>query len=114
MKDFELLDLSEIVIITLGEKGSVIRMKEGEIIIPAADPKNILDPTGVGDAFRAGLIKGIVHQLPWDVTGRMASLAASYVLETDGPQNHRYSLKEFIDRYNDVFGKNKILKSLEA
>lgn len=104
MDDADLLRLAETVIVTLGEKGTEIRKQDGVIHIPVAPPKQILDPTGVGDAFRSGLMKGLVHGLSWEAAGRMGSLAATYVLETDGgPQSHAYDLDGFVQRYNEVF-----------
>ncbi len=67
-------------------------------------PRQVVNPTGVGDAYRAGIIKGFLHNLPWDVVGRMASLSATYVIESDGPQCRRYSLEEFVSRYEQHFG----------
>ena len=105
LDDVALLSLAETVVVTLGEKGSEIRSASGTVSIPAVKPKQVLDPTGVGDAFRAGLVKGIALGLPWETSGRMGSLAAAYVLETDGPQSHRYTREEFIRRYEENFGE---------
>ncbi len=108
----QILGLTETLIVTLGSRGAVIRT-DGEVIeIPVAPPERVLDPTGVGDAFRAGLIKGMIYGLPWDVSGRMGSLAAAYVLETDGPQNHIYNLEDFILRYKSVFGDTDAIAKL--
>lgn len=107
LSDGDLLTLAETVVVTIGDKGSEIRSKEGTTHIPVASPAKILDPTGVGDAFRAGLMKGMVHGLTWEEAGRMGSLAASYVLETSGPQSHVYDLHAFIQRYNRVFGESE-------
>ena len=104
LSDEGLLDLVEIVIVTIGEKGSEIRNEESVISIPVATPSKVLDPTGVGDAFRAGLMKGMIHGLPMEVAGRMGSLAATHVLETSGPQSHSYTLEAFVERYGNVFG----------
>ena len=70
------------------------------------------EPTGVGDAYRGGVIKGILRKYPWEVAGRMASLAATYVLEQYGTQNHSYSLPEFAERYRQVFGDTPELEDL--
>ncbi|HEX7588936.1 MAG TPA: PfkB family carbohydrate kinase, partial [Anaerolineae bacterium] len=67
------------------------------------------DPTGVGDAYRAGIIKGYLKKLPWETTGRLGSLAATYALEEYGTQNHRYELGEFVTRYREVFGETVAL-----
>jgi len=99
-------------IITHGDKGSLLVNQEGKFQIPIAKPKKVLDPTGVGDAFRAGLLKGFIHGLPWHAAGRMGSLASAYVLETDGPQSHTYDLKSFLERYEKTFGSEEALQKL--
>ncbi len=108
----ELLGLAKNVVVTLGEEGSEIRTPEGTFRVPAARPERVLDPTGVGDAFRAGLVKGLSWNLSWETAGRMGSLAAVYVLETDGPQSHHYTLQEFAERYARNFGSAEELKPL--
>ncbi|MBN2029545.1 carbohydrate kinase family protein [bacterium] len=112
LKDRDLLELTETIIITLGDQGSKIITREKTYGIPVSPPKRVIDPTGVGDGYRAGLIKGWVWGLPWDFVGRMGSLAATYVLETDGPQSHHYSLNDFIERYHQVFGESNALRRL--
>ncbi len=94
------------VIVTRGEQGSVIWAGE-EIAVPAVPPEQVLDPTGVGDAFRAGFIKGLSLGMSWETAGRIGSLAATYVLETHGPQAHHYTLEEFVARYRGVFGEDE-------
>lgn len=105
-----LRELAEIVIVTKGERGSTIMVRDEEIDIPPAPPRQVVNPTGVGDAYRAGIIKGFLHNLPWEVIGRMASLSATYVIESDGPQCRRYSLEEFVSRYEQHFGPSVELK----
>lgn len=100
----ELLGLAETTIVTCGERGSRIFDRGEEIQIPVAPPRRVAEPTGVGDAYRAGIIVGMLARLPWEVAGRMGSLAATYVLEHYGTQSHRYTLSEFLDRYREVFG----------
>lgn len=96
----------ETVIVTCGENGSVITSGGQRREIPAVRPKVLADPTGVGDAYRAGIIKGILHGYPWPVAGRLGSLAAVYVLEKHGTQNHGYTLGEFVDRFREEFGRD--------
>ncbi|MCD6344878.1 MAG: carbohydrate kinase family protein [Anaerolineae bacterium] len=100
------------VIVTRGEQGSVIWAGE-EIAVPAVPPEQVLDPTGVGDAFRAGLIKGLALGMSWETAGRIGSLAATYVLETHGPQAHHYTLEEFVARYREVFGEDEFAAARE-
>lgn len=91
-------------IITRGGNGSLI-YAEGKIIeIPAAKPKAVLDPTGCGDAYRAGLLFGLSEGLDWETTGRIASLIGAIKIETAGTQNHSFTLAEFKDRYRENFG----------
>ncbi len=71
---------------------------------PIAPAREIVDPTGVGDAFRGGLLVGLLRGYPWEVTGRIGALAATYCLEQMGTMNHRYTVPEFVARYREVFG----------
>jgi len=103
-------ELVPTLIITCGENGSYIIEGGRRIDIPAVKPKRFVDPTGVGDAYRAGIIKGIIHNLPWEVAGRIASLAATYSLEETGPQSHHYTLEEFVRRYEDNFGPEPLVR----
>jgi adenosine kinase len=99
------------VIVTMGDEGAMI-WTDTKIQVPAVTPRRILDPTGVGDAFRSGLIKGLALDLPWDACGRIGTLAATYVLETKGPQAHSYTLPEFVARYRSVFGADEVTEAL--
>ena len=112
LDDAGLQALAEIVVVTLGDQGAEIRLPERTVAIPVAPTERILDPTGVGDAFRAGLIKGMASGLSWETAGRMGSLAAAYVLETDGPQSHQYTLADFIRRFETVFGGSDEIEGL--
>ena len=90
-------------VVTRGAEGSRI-WAGGEVYdIPVVLPERADDPTGVGDAYRAGFIKGLSAGLPWEITGRMGALAATYVIEQPGPQSHRYTLAEFVARYREHF-----------
>lgn len=90
-------------VVTLGAAGSHIWTREAVFDIPPVRPQQGDDPTGIGDAYRAGLIKGLALDLPWSLTGRMGSLAATYALEMPGPQSHDYTLPEFVARFRDHF-----------
>ena len=94
----------EALIVTQGAEGSVIYTKEGTITVPAVKPRAVVDPTGCGDAYRAGLIHGLLHGLDWETTGRMASLMGSMKIESRGPQNHEFTRSEFDRNYQDIFG----------
>jgi adenosine kinase len=98
-----MLESCEFVIVTQGEHGARIYNADGEVSIPIVPPKAILDPTGVGDAFRSGFLKGYVHGLSFERCGQIGALAATYCLESDGPQSHSYNLKEFTARFRQYF-----------
>jgi adenosine kinase len=91
-------------IVTLGSQGSVIHTKEGTYAIPCAKPVAIVDPTGCGDAYRAGLIHGLLRGLDWETTGRVASLMGAIKIGSRGPQNHSFTETDFERRYRDNFG----------
>ena len=99
-------------VVTLGVEGSRIWAGEAIYDIPAVPPEQTDDPTGVGDAFRAGFIRGLSANLPWDVTGRMGALAATYVIEQPGPQSHHYTLAEFVARFQEYFDDEGVLDVL--
>jgi len=93
----------EILVITQGKGGSHI-YSNGELIeVPAFPPTQVKDPTGVGDAYRAGLICGIAHGWPLRVAGLVGSLCATYVLEHVGTQNHNFTIEEFVARFRSQF-----------
>lgn len=94
----------EALIVTRGAEGSVIYTKGREIVIPTAKAQAVVDPTGCGDAYRAGLIHGLLHGLDWDTTGRIASLIGAIKIESRGTQNHRFTTGEFEQRYQASFG----------
>ncbi|MFN2283605.1 MAG: carbohydrate kinase family protein [Anaerolineae bacterium] len=101
------------VIVTRGEQGSHIWADGEEMVVPVVPPQQVLDPTGVGDAYRAGLIKGLALGLPWRICGQIGALAATYVLETHGPQTHSYTLAAFGERYKTVFGEDAFTGIIE-
>ena len=93
-------------IITLGGKGSKIYTQGKCIEIPAVEVTQIQDPTGCGDAYRAGLLYGLMNDYDWEVTGRIASLLGGIKIEHNGTQNHVFSMAEFKQRYQDTFGSS--------
>ncbi len=99
-----LLDLAEMVVTTLGRQGSRITTREGVVEIPSAPPVREVDPTGAGDAYRAGLVAGLLRGLDLPAAGRVASLAATYVVEQVGTIEHDYEPAEFSLRYKEAFG----------
>lgn len=91
-------------IVTLGGDGSLIYADNKQIAIPTPKPLAIVDPTGCGDAYRAGLLYGIERGWDWETTGRLASLMGSLKIASRGGQNHRYSLSEITDLFKQHFG----------
>jgi adenosine kinase len=118
----EVLSKVETLIVTLGEKGSVVYCDDTEwrseaspdkaslchskreIKIPAVKVKAV-DPTGAGDAYRAGLLKGLVNNWNWEKTGRVAALCGAYAVEKYGTQEHKFNLEEFGKRFEDEFNQ---------
>jgi adenosine kinase len=94
----------EALIVTHGAEGSVIHAQGRTLTIPPVKPKAIVDPTGCGDAYRAGLIHGLLRGLDWETIGRTASLMGAIKIESRGPQNHRFTRTEFDRRFRDNFG----------
>jgi len=92
-------------IITLGGDGSKIYTEGKCIDIPSAKAKELNDPTGCGDAYRAGLLYGIMNDYEWEDTGRIASLLGSIKIEHHGTQNHSFTLEQFKARYKESFGR---------
>lgn len=107
-----ILDKVKLLVVTRGADGASLISKERRVDVPAARPRTIVDPTGVGDAFRGGLLSGLVRGYPWEVTGRLGSLSAVYCLEQVGTMNHRYTLPEFVARYRENFGDAPQLDNL--
>jgi adenosine kinase len=92
-------------IVTRGEKGSTVRYGTREVAVPAVPPHTVVDPTGVGDAFRGGLLKGIAMGADLEIGCRLGSMAATYALEHLGGQSHSYTWDEFHARYRAHFPK---------
>ena len=86
-----ILDHVGMLVVTRGADGASLMSKDRRVDVPAVAPDAVRDPTGVGDAFRAGLITGLVRGYRWEVTGRLGALAATYVLEQVGTMNHHYT-----------------------
>ena len=106
MKAEEIASKVKALIITKGGQGSHI-YTEGRIIeIPPAKPVATRDPTGCGDAYRAGLVHGILEDYDLETTGRIASLMGAIKVESPGTQNHGFTLQEFKDRYRESFGSS--------
>ena len=100
----DLLREAGALVVTRGEQGSTIVTRDGRWDVPAVPPHRIVDPTGVGDAFRAGFLKGLALGASLEVAARMGSVAATYALEHLGGQSHAFRWDEFRRRYEQHFG----------
>jgi adenosine kinase len=100
----QLAERVDAVIVTQGGKGSEIHAGGKLHTIPAAKTAQLVDPTGCGDAYRAGLLYGIAHGMDWEVTGRIAALLGACKIEHHGTQNHRVDRAAFAQRYKETFG----------
>jgi adenosine kinase len=98
-------------IVTRGADGSVIYTREREYRIPCAKAQAVVDPTGCGDAYRAGLIHGLLQGHNWEIIGRIASLMGAIKIESRGTQNHRFTAAEFEQRFNNSFGMSVSLNA---
>lgn len=108
----EMVDQVRLLVVTLGERGARIYAGGQQYLVPVVLPMQILDPTGVGDAFRGGFVRGERLGLGWEICGQMGVLAATYCLETRGPQEHTYSPAEFIARFRQHFDDQGALDAL--
>jgi adenosine kinase len=99
----KLAETVETIIITRGKDGADILHQGGNIHVPTASPEQVLDPTGAGDAFRGGFLKGLAEGWPMELTGRIGSLAATYTIEGRGPQSHQFTPGEFAKRFRRAF-----------
>lgn len=97
---------TEAVIVTRGGEGSLIYAAGKVHEIPPAPVRSIEDPTGCGDAYRAGLIYGLMNGMDWEATGRIAGLMGAIKIEQAGTQNHRFTLDEFKGRFKEAYGFN--------
>jgi adenosine kinase len=104
MSEADILLVAKTLIVTRGENGSSIITGAGQVDVPAVAPTRVVDPTGVGDAFRGGLMRGISLGLSYEQSARMGSVAATYALEHMGGLSHAYTWDEFKARYQEHFG----------
>jgi len=92
------------IIVTRGGKGSIIHTQTSSLEIPAVNVEDVQDPTGCGDAYRGGLIFGLMNNLDWEVTGRIAALIGAIKVAHNGTQNHQFSIDEFKDKFKQEYG----------
>jgi adenosine kinase len=91
-------------IVTRGAEGSVIYANGQQVEVPSVKPEKLVDPTGCGDAYRAGLLYGITHDMDWRSTGQLGSLLGALKISQRGGQNHRFTRDEIDQRYFEIFG----------
>ena len=99
----QILEHVKVLVITRGKDGADLYSGQDSVHIPTVPEDEIVDPTGVGDAFRGGFLAGYSHDFDWKLCGEIGSLAAVYCLEQRGPQSHKYSKTEFIERFRKHF-----------
>ena len=107
-----MLNHVDVIVITKGADGAVIYADGKEIIVPAVPEERIVDPTGVGDAFRGGFLAAYSKGWDWELCGQVGSLAAVYVLEQNGTQNHHYTRAEFVTRFRQNYDDQGRLDAL--
>ena len=111
MSTADMLAHNKAIIITFGAKGSAIVTKEKTYAIDPCPSTSVQDPTGAGDAYRGGFFTGISQGFDYQTCGQIGSVAATYAVEHYGTQNHRYSPKEFSERYRNTFDTPCPIKS---
>jgi adenosine kinase len=100
----QLAERVKALIVTKGAAGASIFTNGKEIAIPAVNAAQLIDPTGCGDAFRAGLLYGLNQGMDWETTGKLASLMGSIKIAHQGPQNHHQTAAEIADLFTKAFG----------
>ncbi len=106
-----LLALVEAIVVTRGPDGASVLTRAGEVRVPAAQPEAVREPTGVGDAFRAGLLVGLKAGYDWETILKLGNSSAVYVIEQMGTQNHAYTRAEFLARVRQNYGDLPILEA---
>ncbi len=105
----EILKNTNVLITTLGEHGSIVKTADGETISAGVcAPLSFDDPTGAGDAYRAGFFVGYEKGFDWKICAQMGAVAASYAIETYGTQEHKFTKEEFCQRYEKAFGEKLV------
>ncbi len=101
-------------VVTLAERGARVVANGIDLIVPAIARLNVKDPTGVGDAFRGGFMRGYMAGLPLRICAEMGNVAAAYCIQEDGPQCHRYTWDEFVTFYREHFDDKGLLNTIES
>lgn len=112
LSEKEVLNQVEFAVVTRGPRGATIYCGEDTYAVEATPTDKIVDPTGAGDAFRGGFLTGYSHGWDWPLCGQLGGLAATYCLESDGPQGHHYTRAEFVQRFREHYDDGGLLKVL--
>ena len=99
----QLLELNPNLIITKGSQGSECHYQGKKHVIPICKPEKVEDPTGAGDGFRAGLLYGLAHDLPFETACKLGSVVGSFVVESLGPQSQQFTFDTVKKRYTENF-----------
>lgn len=109
-----MLKCVDVIVVTKGAEGAMIYADGNEVSVPVIPEERIIDPTGIGDAFRGGFLTGYSHDWDWKLCGQVGSLAAVYCLEQNGTQNHYYTRQEFVERFRKHYDDGGRLDALLA
>lgn len=107
-----MLKVIDVIVVTKGAEGAVIYTNDSTVKVPVAPEDRVVDPTGVGDAFRGGFLVAYSHGWDWTLCGQVGSLAAVYCLEQNGTQNHYYTRQEFVTRFRKHYDDGGKLDAL--
>lgn len=112
MSQQEIMQHVEFMVVTLGEKGAMVYFGDQTIEVAPVRPKQIIDPTGAGDAFRGGFLTGYSHGWDFQVCAQMGALSATYCLESDGPQGQEYRIEDYVSRYREHYAEHGSIEQL--
>jgi adenosine kinase len=101
----QILQRCQAVITTLGENGSILHATDGDVHVDAADNDGVVDPTGAGDAYRAGVLMGMAEGRELTTCARMGSVCASFAVSRHGTQDHRFTPEQFWRRFEVCYGR---------
>ena len=112
MAEADLCTGDRILVVTRGKSGATVYAEARRHDIPPFPEVQIVDPTGTGDAFRGGFLRGVALELSWELSGLMGALSATYCLEQKGTQNHSYTVGEYVARFRTEFDDGRALDKL--
>lgn len=112
LSEAEVLGQVDFAVVTHGPRGATIYHGANQYVVEATPTNSIVDPTGAGDAFRGGFLTGYSRGWGWALCGQLGALAATYCLESDGPQGHDYTREEFVARFREHYDDSGLLDAL--